>query len=85
VITDNNPGNTARIDAFGNAGDTAVSGRVSVAWTMLIDSGFTSRTGNLQISTYDETAPRSAAWVVDSGRFDWAASPRFKADFVDPG
>ena len=22
--------------------------------------------------------------VVDSGRFDWAASPRFKADFVDP-
>ena len=23
--------------------------------------------------------------VVDSGKFDWAASPRFKADFVDPG
>jgi O-acetylhomoserine (thiol)-lyase len=22
--------------------------------------------------------------VVDSGKFDWAASPRFKADFVDP-
>jgi O-acetylhomoserine (thiol)-lyase len=22
--------------------------------------------------------------VIDSGRFDWAASPRFKADFVDP-
>ena len=22
--------------------------------------------------------------IVDSGKFDWAASPRFKADFVDP-
>lgn len=25
-----------------------------------------------------------AGAVIDSGKFDWAASPRFKAGFVDP-